>query len=387
VHAWLTASEAESSTLIDFIRTLAAAESPSLDRAALDACASVLIARLTSAGAKVERRPGDASSADHVVARWPGNGRSVLLLTHFDTVYPRGQLTRQPLEIKDGRLFGPGVYDMKAGLAMAVTAAALVASRTESSARPSVTLLATSDEEVGSGSSRSVIEAMSREHDAVLVFEPATASGGVKTARKGVGEFEVVATGIASHAGVAPEQGASAIHELAAQIARIQSFADPARGLTINVGVIEGGSRSNVVAESARALVDVRITRLEDAAQIEEQLRALAPVNPRVTLRVTGGINRPPMERSAGVAGLYERARALARRIGWDLTEGSTGGGSDGNFSAALGVPTLDGLGATGDGAHARHEHIIIKDLPIRTALAAALIESLGDNGFVAGGL
>jgi glutamate carboxypeptidase len=221
---------------------------------------------------------------------------------------------------------------------------------------------------------------LAREHDAVLVFEPATASGAVKTARKGVGEFEIEATGVSAHAGVAPELGASAIHELATQIERIRTFADPSRGLTVNVGVVEGGTRSNVVAESARAIVDVRIARLEDASGIEARMRSLEPVDPRVRLRITGGINRPPMERSAGVVRLFERARALARTIGWELTEGSTGGGSDGNFSAALGVPTLDGLGATGDGAHARHEHIVIKDLPIRTALAAALIASLGDN-------
>ena len=381
MHAWLTACEAESSQLIDFIRALVAAESPSFDRDALDVCAAVLIARLARTGASIERRPGDAQSADHVLARWPGNRRSVLLLTHYDTVYPRGQLARQPLETRDGKLFGPGTYDMKAGLAMAATAAVLVSSRTPASERPTITLLATSDEEVGSLSSRGLIEELARQHDAVLVFEPATAAGAVKTARKGVGEFEINATGVSAHAGVAPELGASAIHELAAQIGRVRAFADPSRGLTINVGVIEGGTRSNVVAESARAVVDVRITRLEDAAGLERRMRTLTPVDSRVTLRVTGGVNRPPMERTAGVVRLFERARALARTIGWELAEGSTGGGSDGNFSAALGVPTLDGLGATGDGAHARHEHIVIKDLPIRTALAAALISSLGDNG------
>lgn len=380
MHAWVAACEAESSPLIDFIRALVLAESPSLDRDALEACAAVLVAHLATTGAAVERLPGDSASADHVVARWPGNSRSVLLLTHYDTVYARGQLARQPLEVRDGRLFGPGTYDMKAGLAMAVTAARLVAQRVPESARPRVTLLATSDEEVGSASSRGAIEKLAREHDAVLVFEPATAAGAVKTARKGVGEFEVEARGVSAHAGVAPDLGASAIHELALQIDRIRALADPSRGLTVNVGVIEGGTRSNVVAERARAMVDVRIARLADAAGIEARMRSLTPVDARVRLEVRGGVNRPPMERSAGVVRLFERARSIARTIGWDLAEGSTGGGSDGNFSAALGVPTLDGLGATGDGAHARHEHIIIKDLPRRTALASALIASLGDN-------
>jgi glutamate carboxypeptidase len=214
----------------------------------------------------------------------------------------------------------------------------------------------------------------------VLVFEPALPGGAVKTARKGVGEFAIAATGISSHAGANPGAGASAITEIAHQVLAVQALANPARGLTINVGVIAGGTRSNVVPEQARVAVDVRIARLEDAASIEEAFRSLTALDPRVTLTVTGGINRPPMERGPGVAHLYNLASAVGDAIGLSVGEGATGGASDGNFSAALGVPTLDGLGATGDGPHALHEHVIIKDLVPRVTLAAGLIARLADN-------
>jgi glutamate carboxypeptidase len=302
----------------------------------------------------------------------------VLLLGHFDTVWPMGQIQRQPLHVRDGRLFGPGVLDMKAGLAIAMTAVRLVSAA--AGRRPSVTLLATSDEEVGSASSRALIETLARESAAVLVFEPALPGGGLKTARKGVGEFTITATGVSSHAGAQPDAGASAVVELARQVLDLQAHADPARGLTINVGVMAGGTRSNVVAEHAHAAVDVRVAKLEDAAPIEHALRALTAHDPRVSLSVTGGINRPPMERTAGVERLFRIAQRVAADMGEVLTEGSTGGASDGNFSAALGVPTLDGLGALGDGPHAIHEHVTIKDLAPRVALVAGLIARLGDT-------
>jgi glutamate carboxypeptidase len=297
---------------------------------------------------------------------------------HFDTVWPIGQLRRQPIEIHDGRLFGPGVLDMKAGLAIAMTAMRVVSSLVNRP--PVVTLLATSDEEVGSGTSRALIERLARDSAAVLVFEPALPGGGLKTARKGVGEFTITATGIASHAGAQPTAGASAIVEIARQVIDLQTLADPARGLTINAGVIAGGTRPNVIAESARAVVDVRVSRQEDAAPIEQALRTLAAHDSRVSLSVTGEINRPPMERSPGVERLFRIAQLVAAEMGEVLTEGSTGGASDGNFSAALGVPTLDGLGALGDGPHAIHEHVTIKDLAPRVALVAGLIARLGDT-------
>jgi glutamate carboxypeptidase len=365
--------------IVRLSRELVAEESPSTDRAALERCAVVLAARLGEAGASVARVDG-GSTAAHVLADWRGDGPDVLLVGHFDTVWPVGQLARMPLEERDGRLFGPGVLDMKAGLAIGITAARMVASDRTGKKRPRIRLIATTDEEVGSGTSRAVIETLARESAAVLVLEPALPGGAVKTARKGVGEFEVIADGISSHAGADPGAGASAVHELARQVVTLAGMTDAGRGLTVNVGVIEGGTRSNVVAERARAFVDVRVARLEDAAVVERALAALRPTDARVRLTVAGRINRPPMERTPGVARLYALAQDIARGMGRTLAEGATGGASDGNFTAALGVPTLDGLGAIGDGPHALHEHVVISELAPRAALVAGLIARLGDN-------
>jgi len=376
----LDACQREDHALKAFLRDLVLAESPSHDRPALDRCAEVVLRRFESDGALVGRRHA-GTTADHIVATWPGQGTRVLLMGHLDTVWPVGQLQRQPLEERDGKLFGPGVYDMKAGLAIGATAVRVLQNRRALEDRPAVTFLVTSDEEVGSGTSRKLIEDLARQHDAVLVLEPAIPGGAVKTARKGVGEFQIVLRGVSSHAGADPDAGASAIHELARQILALEALADPANGLTVNVGVIDGGSRSNVVAEEARALVDVRVSRPGDASRVETAIRALRATHPRVTMQISGSVKRPPMERSAGVVALFEMARAVAAENGWTLREGSTGGASDGNFTAALGVPTLDGLGALGDGPHALHEHVVINELAPRAALLAGLILRLGDNG------
>lgn len=367
------------SQIVRLARDLVAEESPSTDRDALERCAGVLLSRLADAGASVERVDAGPSAA-HVLADWSGGGPPVLLVGHFDTVWPVGQLARMPLEEKDGKLFGPGVLDMKAGLAIGITAARVLASEWPAASRPRVRLLATADEEIGSATSRAAIESLARESAAVLVLEPALPGGAVKTARKGVGEFELGVDGISSHAGADPGAGASAVHELARQITAIAALSDPGRGLTVNVGVVEGGTRSNVVAERARAWIDVRIARIEDAARIEHALAGLRPADSRVKLTVTGRINRPPMERTAGVARLYDLAREVAGGMGRALAEGATGGASDGNFTAALGVPTLDGLGAVGEGPHALHEHVVIKELGPRAALVAGLLARLGDN-------
>ena len=366
--------------MLSLARELVSVESPSGDLNALARCSRVLANACTARGASVEFSPPSGGGAAHLIARWAGNGTRVLLVGHFDTVWPIGQLDRQPLAARDGKLFGPGVYDMKAGLVIALTAVELVRGHRPTSC-PSVTLLATADEETGSATSRGLIESLARQHDAVLVFEPAIPGGAVKTGRKGVGEFTITAHGVSSHAGADPSAGASAIHEIARQVIAVQALADPARGLTINVGTIAGGTRSNVVAETAEVSVDVRVTRMEDAGRIERALRSLAPQDARVRLEVSGAVNRPPMERTAGVAKLFELARQVAAEAGWVLAEGATGGASDGNFTAALGVPTLDGLGATGDGAHALHEHVVINDLPQRAALVAGLLARLGDTG------
>ena len=380
MSAVLSACTRESDWLLPFLREFVAHESPSTDRAPLDACGRWLAGELARLGAAVERLAG-APTADHVLARWPGQGVRVLLVGHFDTVWPVGQIARMPIVERDGRLFGPGVLDMKAGLSIGILAARVVAGLTAESARPRLSLLATSDEEVGSATSRSAIERLAREHDAVLVLEPALPGGAVKTARKGVGEFEVIAHGVSSHAGANPGEGASAVREIARQILAIDALNDPARGVSVNVGVIDGGTRSNVVAERARAIVDVRIARAEDAAAVEQVMRTLVPADARVRLEVRGGINRPPMVRTEGVARLYQLARDVAAEQGRDLAEGATGGASDGNFTAAIGVPTLDGLGALGDGPHALHEHVVINELAPRAALLAGLILRLGDNG------
>lgn len=375
-----SAAERERNTLLQLTRELVAAESPSDDRSPLDECGALLARRLAEGGAEVARLPAGTTS-DHVLARWRGDGPAVLLVGHFDTVWPVGQLARMPLEEKDGKLFGPGVLDMKAGLAIGITAARVAAAELPANRRPDVTLIATSDEEVGSATSRDHIERLARASIAVLVLEPALPGGAVKTARKGVGEFQIAAHGVSSHAGANPDAGASAVHELAHQIVALQALADAPRGLTINVGVIGGGTRSNVVAEHAHAEVDVRISRREDAAAIEAALRGLRPKDPRVRLSVRGRIGRPPMERTDGVAALYALARQVAAGMGRALGEGATGGASDGNFTAALGVPTLDGLGALGDGPHALHEHVIVDELVPRVALLAGLLARIGDNG------
>jgi glutamate carboxypeptidase len=279
-----------------------------------------------------------------------------------------------PLRRDGDRLFGPGTFDMKAGIAIALTAVhALQGTRTP---HAPIVMLWTTDEEVGSGTSRATIEAEARKCHAVYVLEPALPGGALKTARKGCGEFEVVVQGVAAHAGLDPGKGASAIHELATQIAAIERLQDLSNGISVNVGIVSGGTRANVVAESARAVVDARAPTRGAAERIESAMRSLQPVDPRTRLTISGGFERPPMERTSAGRDLFARARAVASILGRDLGEGSAGGGSDGNFTAAAGVPTLDGLGAVGDGAHAAHEHVELSSLPWRSALLAGLVSS-----------
>jgi glutamate carboxypeptidase len=306
--------------------------------------------------------------------------RQVLLLGHFDTVWPVGEIARMPLRRDTDRLHGPGVFDMKAGLVIAMTAVrALAHARAASGLRQ--VLLFTTDEEIGSRTSRALIETEARRSDAVLVLEPSLPGGAVKTSRKTIGEFELTVRGVAAHAGIAPGQGASAIHELSRQVLEVLRLQDADHGISVNVGTISGGTRSNVVAEEAHASVDVRARRTDDARRIEEALRRLTPFDPHVQVSISGGFDRPPLERTAGVVRLYEMASQIARDLGRTLGEGGTGGGSDGSFTAALGVPTLDGLGALGEGAHASHEHIVISELPWRAALVAELIDRLAKDG------
>jgi glutamate carboxypeptidase len=301
----------------------------------------------------------------------------VLALGHGDTVWPMGTLRSMPFRQADGRLWGPGVLDMKSGIAFFVFA--VQALRDLDVPVPSKVLLqVTSDEEVGSEDSRPLTEKNAKASKAVLVLEPGTGlTGKLKTARKGVGDFTVTVRGRASHAGVDFTAGASAVVELARQIDRIATFTRLERGITVNPGVISGGTRSNVVAEEATVEVDIRVLRLKDAPALEKRFRSLKPFDRRCTIEVTGGLNRPPMERSAGIVRLFRTAQGLARELGVEAEESLTGGGSDGNFTAALGVPTLDGLGGVGEGAHAANESILVDRIADRTALIAKLIAAL----------
>jgi glutamate carboxypeptidase len=300
-----------------------------------------------------------------------------LILGHTDTVHPRGTLRpRQGLRAEGDRLYGPGIFDMKASCVLAVEVLRCLTALDIRPRRP-VTLLLTCDEETGSATGRPLVERESRGAAQVLVLEPPAPGGCVKTARKGVGAWTVTAHGIASHAGLDPEAGASAILELARQAERLHSLSDAARGTTFNVGVFSGGTRGNVVAARARMEVDVRFGTAEEARRVEELMGSLRPFDGRVRLTVEGGVNRAPLERTAGVAKLFRHARRLAGRLGFELEERSVGGASDGNFAAALNVPVLDGLGVDGDGAHAAHEHILVSDLARRGALLAGLVATL----------
>jgi glutamate carboxypeptidase len=367
--------ERQRESLTQTIERLARLESPSTDKTAVDRCGDTIADLLASMGGAVRRLRQDARG-DHLRAEWRGGDRQVLLLGHFDTVWDVGQLEGMPVRRAEGRLYGPGVFDMKAGIGVAMLAVrALHASGADS--LPAIVMLWTADEEIGSATSRLAIEEEARRSAAVLVLEPSLPGGGAKTSRKGVGQFELTVHGVAAHAGVDPGKGASAIYELARQILAIEALQDLPHGISVNVGVVAGGSRPNVVADRAAATIDVRVPTLADAARVDTALRGLRPQIPGTRLDVTGGVDRPPFERSPGVVRLYEQARDAAAALGHELAEGGTGGGSDGNFTGALGVPTLDGLGPMGDGAHALHEHVVEADLAWRAALLAVLLTRL----------
>jgi glutamate carboxypeptidase len=360
--------------MLDTIRTLVRLESPTTDKAAVDRCGAELARQLESIGGRVTRLPRE-HCGDHLLAEFGCGASQVLLLGHFDTVWPIGQLQRMPILESGGRLRGPGIFDMKAGIAIGMLAArALLETGAPLSRR--IVMLWTADEEIGGGSSRAAIEDEARRSDAVLVLEPSLPGGTVKTSRKGCGSFHVTVRGVSAHAGIEPQKGASAVQELAHQILRINQMQDLARGITVNVVQVSGGTRSNVIPDEARAIVDVRVPTLAAAAEVEAALRRLQGVDARTSVHVDGGFDRPPLERNEGVARLYRQAKDVAQQLGGDLSEGGTGGGSDGNFTAAL-APTLDGLGAVGDGAHALHEHVVIDLLPERAVLVAGIIAML----------
>ena len=364
--------------MIQTIRQMVEIESPSDDKTAVDQLGAWLAGRLEQLGGQVHFHK-QQKVGNHVQADFRGKKKAkpILLLGHHDTVYPMGTLASMPCKVERGRLWGPGVFDMKTGIAFMLHAIDVLRDEHGLLPRP-VTVLLVTDEEIGSATSRAITESLARKSEAVFVLEPSFGErGALKTSRKGVADYTVKVIGQASHAGLDPFKGQSAIHELALQIPKIVKMAQPGHGLTVSVGIIRGGTRVNVIAAEASADVDIRVTRLSDAAKIDRAMRALKPVNRKCKLQITGGLNRPPMERNKGVAALYAKAQALARSVSWKLEETAVGGGSDGNFTAALGIPTLDGLGAIGEGAHATHESISIADLPRRAALIAALIENI----------
>jgi glutamate carboxypeptidase len=359
----------------DTLYELVLQESPSEDPPAVNAAMGLAERWGRQLGARAKRHK-QREFGDVLELRF-GPSRStrkpVLLLGHLDTVWPMGTLANMPWREAEGRYWGPGVLDMKTGVVMAL--AAISTLREMKSARP-VTLLLNSDEEVGSPISRPITERLALESAVVFVLEPAQGLG-YKTARKGVGQYHVQVTGVGAHSGVDFERGHSAVLELAKLVQTISSFTNLQRKLTVNCGVVAGGTRSNVVASSAYAEVDVRIAKASDAPYVEKLFRGLKVSDPHCKLTITGGINRPPMERKAGTIALFKKAHALAAELGFVLDEAATGGGSDGNFTAALGVPTLDGMGAVGDGAHAAHESVVIEHVVPRTALMAAMIASV----------
>ena len=364
-------NELDQVAMLEALRRLVEAESPSTDKARCDRCADAVADLFRAVAGGQARRHGQPARGDHLEFRFGEGTEPILILCHYDTVWDAGTLGRLPFRVDGDRVTGPGSYDMKAGIVQ--TAFALAAARP---GRP-VVVLATSDEEVGSVTSRALIEDRARKAAAVLVLEPATSGGAVKTARKGIAEFRLRVDGRAAHAGVEPEKGISAVDELARQILRLRALADPARGTTINVGVISGGTRPNVVAAHAEAQIDVRVASRAETERVLAAIQGLTPEAREARLTVEGGLERPPMERSDGVIRLARTAQAIAAELGFPLPESSTGGGSDGNFTAALGVPTLDGLGPDGGGAHADSEHLLLSSWIPRTRLLSRLIERI----------
>jgi glutamate carboxypeptidase len=374
------------SQLLDLIRALVERETPSRDAARLDEIAAFIGTHLRDLGGDVNliSAPGYGT---HLRARFFGaesymraenpDDAQLLVVGHLDTVWPLGTLERLPWRVTpEGAAHGPGVFDMKSGIAVLVESLRALVSLGIKTRRPA-TLLLTCDEEIGSRTSRDLIESEARCSRCALVCEPPVTGGIVKTSRKGVGDFTIRAVGRAAHAGLDPAKGVNAIVELAHQTLRLAALNDFERGTTVSVGTIRGGTASNVIPAEAVARVDLRFWDPEEGERIVNTIKNLAPALPEARLEITGGINRPPMRRTPEIGALYQHARSLAAELGFELGEAGVGGGSDGNFTAALGVPTLDGLGVDGAGAHADHEHILIEDLPRRAALITRLLQTL----------
>jgi glutamate carboxypeptidase len=375
MRALLASARRKERALINLAQRLVRVESPSDDKPAVDACVAMAAAHAKALGGRVrlhrQKGFGDVLEVRFGSRHTDAAATPILLLGHLDTVWPLGTLKRMPCRVGDSRLWGPGTLDMKAGVAMALTALEMLGEA--GMLDHEIVLLLNSDEEIGSPVSRPITERLAAECGAVFVLEPAQGLA-YKTARKGTGNWRLAIKGVAAHAGVDFEKGASALLELARVMETVSDWTDLKKGLTVSVGAAGGGTKTNVIPAEAWAEVDVRIARKGDGSRLERRFANLKATDKRCSVEVTGGINRPPMERTPGTVRLYQRARALAAELGFALDEAATGGASDGNFTSALGIPTLDGMGAVGEGAHAAHESIVIEHLAPRTALLAGML-------------
>ncbi|MEO8356199.1 MAG: M20 family metallopeptidase [Chloroflexota bacterium] len=358
--------------LKQLLQLLVETESPSHDKAGVDRVGAIVATEARKLGADVQIVQ-NVKTGNHVISRWGSGDQGILLLCHMDTVFPPGTLNKMPYREADGRIFGPGTLDMKAGIVISL--AAIEEARKNGMTRP-VTLLCTSDEEIGSETSRAWIASLAKESELVLVLESALLDGSLKTWRKGVGEFWIKTRGRAAHAGGDHEKGRNAIEEMAHQVIAIQKLTDYSKQTTLNVGVIQGGTVSNVVPEEAMIQVDVRVMQPGEWERLEAEMKKLKPVLDGTSIEVSGGLNRPPMPFDETMKAAFERAKSIAAGIGMELKAGGTGGGSDANFVAPLGIPVLDGLGAVGEGYHSEREYIFAECLPQRVKLVAALLKN-----------
>jgi glutamate carboxypeptidase len=366
-------ANAHADEILETLRILVNQESFTTDKADTDLLSAHIRERFESLGATVQSVP-QATVGDHLIVDFGQGEAQTLILCHMDTVWPRGTIEERPFRVADGLAYGPGILDMKVGIAI-ILHAMEAAQALGLPLRQRVRVLLNSDEEVGSTTSRALIEEEAKKSTHVFCLEPgAGTSGALKTGRKGVGMFQVKVTGIAAHAGNEPEKGISAVEEMAHQILKLHSLTDFSRGTTVNVGVVNGGSVRNQIAPLAEALVDLRVTSMDEAQRVEREIMSMEPVLAGATVEITGGLNRPPMERNENTAILLEMVRRHADPLGIELTEAQVGGGSDAQFAAVVGTPVLDGLGGVGEGPHAVHEYIVVAELPRRVALLASLL-------------
>ena len=370
---WLAPCTSE---MVADLKELVLMESPTHDKAACDALCAVLAAKFLQLGGRVKLYR-QKQAGDHLQVEFAGakDRKPILLLGHYDTVYPTGTLATMPWRESKGLVYGPGVFDMKGGIVQAMFA--IRALQALGPLPRPITVLLVSDEEGGSETSRPITEKLASRSEAVLVCEPAGHGGALKTARKGVGSFTIRVSGVASHAGLDFEKGQNAILELSHQVQAVAAMTNLARGITLNAGVIRGGTRTNVVPSEAEAEFDLRVANEVDGDLMMRKVRALRAVNKKCKLQIEGGVNRPPLERSPAVAALFHQAQKIAKGLGFSVSEIAVGGGSDGNFTAGMGIPTLDGLGAVGDGAHSPRESVVAAEMPRRAALLAGLVASL----------